>query len=239
MIGETLPKSVASKFVPINMFFEASGYMLCMGSGVLLPPEDYVPETPIDPSLADGTYSTVDILKNKAAYDANVADENWRLIYFFPVIVNALGLLGYFCLIRADPIMFSLRTGKDEEAKTLIKKVYQSTENPDEILEELKKDVAPPAAHEEGWCEHVWGKKNRHGTLVCLTETEFVQLSGQNILNMFSVRIFSEMNKLVPEELKVSANWATVVIGVSGFIAVMTSFFVVNKAGRMTLFGCG
>ena len=44
---------MANEFVPITMFFEASGHMLCMGSGIFLPQLDYSPLIPIDQSLAD------------------------------------------------------------------------------------------------------------------------------------------------------------------------------------------
>ena len=79
-------------------------------------------------------FSVDAINANKMAYDLNNADENWRIIYFFPVFVNLIGLIGYFCIIRVDPIMFSIRKGNDEEALKLIKKVYSTEEDPNEIL---------------------------------------------------------------------------------------------------------
>jgi len=44
----------------------------------------------------------------------------------------------FTCCFREDSITFSISQGKDDEALALIKKVYSSKEDPEEILKSLK-----------------------------------------------------------------------------------------------------
>lgn len=111
MIVETLPRNVAGQFVPIGQFFKALGYMLVLGSGLGLPSVDYHPDLPLEG-------------ENLTAYKLDRRELFWHFIYLFPVFVNCLMLIGYFCLIKADPIMYSIRIGDNDSALLLIDKVY-------------------------------------------------------------------------------------------------------------------
>ena len=101
MTVETVPKHVAGVFVPVTNLFMACGYTLILGSGLILPKGDYSP----------GLELTGD---NLDAYNENREDQAWRFVYIFPVILNVLMLLGYFTLIRAEPILHALKLGDDE-----------------------------------------------------------------------------------------------------------------------------
>ena len=132
MTVETVPKHVTGAYAPMTNFFMATGYMLILGSGLGLPDADYHPVGP-------------DVEKtgaNLEAYNLDKADIFWRFIYIFPVFLNILMLLGYFCYIKSDSILHSIRKGDDEQALALIEKVYDSSENPHDILAKLKTEIS-------------------------------------------------------------------------------------------------
>ena len=53
-------------------------------------------------------------------------------------------LIGFFSLIKVDPIVFSIRNDNYFEALELIERVYPGSENPEEVLEQLRGEVSSP-----------------------------------------------------------------------------------------------
>ena len=144
-------------------------------------------------------------------------------------------LIGFFTLIKVDPIVFSIRNENYFEAIELIKKVYPGSDNPEEVLEQLRGEVSSPVVNNISFSEAVFGPDFILGTTILTIFTTLTQLTGYNILNMFSVRIFASMNELAPSDERFPANEATQIIGVCGFLAVITSFFVTQRFGRKTI----
>lgn len=99
----------------------------------------------------------------------------------------------------------------------------------------LKNEISSPEVIGETWCTAVFGSDFLRGTIVLTIFTELTQFTGYNVLNMFSVRIFTNMNELTPGENEIPANKATQIIGACGFVAVMTSFCVTKRLGRKTM----
>ena len=85
----------------------------------------------------------------------------------------------------------------------------------------------------------MFGQTYLRGTLTLLVLTELIQFSGYNLFNMFSVRVFTQLNELAT--VPVPANFATQMTGLWGFFAIMFSLYVSRKVGRKFLFviGCG
>ena len=69
--------------------------------------------------------------------------------------------------------------------------------------------------------------------------TTLAQLSGYNLFNMYSVRIFTHLNEIAPADLIVEANFATQIAGLSGFFAIMLSLWISRKLGRKILMVTG
>jgi len=124
-INETVPVAALAKFAIAMQLVSTIGTAFCFGLGRGLPQGDY------DPAVK-GSQS------NTCAYIADKNDNFWRLIYFFPIISNTLMLFVFVFFINAESIMFSLRQQNDNEAMILIKKVYHSSEDHQEIMETLK-----------------------------------------------------------------------------------------------------
>jgi len=191
-----------------------SGYTLTCIVGLGLPASDYNPALGLKNAA------------NKLAYDADVKDEFWRFILFVPVIVNCIMLTVFFLFIRTDSIMFNLSKKDDEhdgEALKLIERVYDSSEDRQEILTVLKGQVKEKPKSNAPYCESLFGKKNRTTTIYMMVFTSLIQMSTINVLNMYCNRIFTVINADTPAGQKVLANSATQVFGVAGFLAVIVS----------------
>ena len=53
-------------------------------------------------------------------------DETWRLILGMPIIIGIVNILLFLIFFRQDTVAFSTAKGNETEAKTLLKKVYNS-----------------------------------------------------------------------------------------------------------------
>ena len=63
------------------------------------------------------------------------------------------------------------------------------------MLRKLKSEINQTEVNANPWCTAVFGVDYLRGTLIALTLSELVQLSGYNLFNMFSVRIFTKLNE--------------------------------------------
>ena len=129
MINETVPVYKLDAYGPIVANGLATGYLLVHGLGAILPMADYDPRIPLSNPA------------NEAAFEADKADENWRLILAFPIFINVFMLVSFLAFIGSDSIMYSLSINDDESAMKLIEKVYHEDENKTEILNKLKRQV--------------------------------------------------------------------------------------------------
>lgn len=122
MLDETVPVHLHSIFGTATNSFMSGGIMIALLLGVLLP----------DEILTDS--------EGKDSYNIAglKADTNWRVIYGFPYVCQALTILMFLTCWREDSIAFTIGMGDDENALKLIEKIYASNEDPDEILEDLK-----------------------------------------------------------------------------------------------------
>lgn len=63
-------------------------------------------------------------------YEGQKNDGFWRVIYGFPYGCQAITILMFLTCYREDSITYNISAGNDEEALTLIKKVYKDNEDP-------------------------------------------------------------------------------------------------------------
>lgn len=112
MLDETVPIHLNSSFGTATNTFLSGGIMIAVVLGALLPEDN-------------------DTAGQKL-------DTNWRIIYGFPYICSFFTILIFMCCFPEDSITFSISNGRDEEALSLIKKVYSPKEDPEEILKSLK-----------------------------------------------------------------------------------------------------
>ena len=111
--------------------------------------------------------------------------------------------------------MFNLSKGDEEASLRLIKKLYdvsvESGQSATDILDSLKLQVMKKETKTSdiGYWESLFGHKVWKGTLFFIVYSGSQQWIGCNILNIFSNRIITDLNHLVPEDKKILANQAT------------------------------
>lgn len=112
MLDETVPIHLSSTFGTATNTFLSGGIMVALLLGIGLPDDDDL----------EGQKET----------------GFWRVIYGFQYFCQALTIIMFMTCYRDDSITYSISTGNDEAALRLIEKVYASTEDPQEVLKELK-----------------------------------------------------------------------------------------------------
>ena len=91
--------------------------------------------------------------------------------------------------------MYCITHGNDEDALKLIDKVYDKSENREQILEKLKLQVQTKNQTKSSFVKSVFGRKYLKGTLVAMIYTMLCQQTGSNVFMMFSNRILTQINK--------------------------------------------
>jgi hypothetical protein len=71
--------------------------------------------------------------------DTEKAETNfWRVIFGLPWVFQALTIPALLFVLKEDSIKFLLNNNQEEEAIKVIKKVYDQSENHEEILQYIK-----------------------------------------------------------------------------------------------------
>ena len=112
MLDETVPIQLSSSFGTATNTFLSGGIMIALLLGAGLPDDK-------------DTQGQMD-------------DGFWRVLYGFPFACQAITILMFLTCFREDSITYSISQGRDDEALSLIKKVYAPHEDHDEILATLK-----------------------------------------------------------------------------------------------------
>ena len=112
MLDETVPIQLSSSFGTATNTFLSGGIMVALLLGAGLPDQDDIP--------------------------AQIDDGFWRVIYGFPFACQVITILMFMTCFREDSITYNISTNNDADALALIKKVYASHEDPEEILTSLK-----------------------------------------------------------------------------------------------------
>jgi len=105
MLDETVPIHLSSTFGTATNTFLSGGIMVALLLGIGLPDDDDL----------EGQKET----------------GFWRVIYGFQYLCQAVTILMFLTCWPEDSITYSISTGNDEHALSLIKKVYASSEDPE------------------------------------------------------------------------------------------------------------
>ena len=220
MLDETVPVHLHSIFGTASNSFMSVGIMIALLLGVVLPDE---------------------VLRNEKGedipnYDELKKDNNWRVIYGFPYICQFLTILMFITCYREDSITFSIGSGNDEGALKLIQKVYKSSEDPDEILADLKGKSSKGASNVtlgQACCD----KKYRRSTWVAFALCFFQQQTGLDGIMIYSNTIFQEMYN--NKKIGFTGKQGSYLVGVISFIASVLSPIPLVYFGRKTLLFTG
>ena len=73
-------------------------------------------------------------------------DGAWRVLYGFPYVCQFLTITLFTFVFPEESVSFNIARGNDEEALSLIRKVYSPNEDPEEILQTLKSKTSKGAS---------------------------------------------------------------------------------------------
>jgi MFS family permease len=99
MLDETVPTQYNSAFGTATNSCMSCGIMTALLLGALLPEDDDL--------------------------EAQLKDNNWRIIYGFPYVCEVLTILMFMTCFKEDSITYSISVGDTESALRLISKVYR------------------------------------------------------------------------------------------------------------------
>ena len=100
-IDETLPIAISGKFGTLLNTYICVGVAGCLFLGALLP-------------------------SDKADYGK---DEMWRVIYAFPIFIGILQIVLFHFFFKQEPTVYCISMGRDDEAKTMMHRVYKKADN--------------------------------------------------------------------------------------------------------------
>ena len=116
--------------------------------------------------------------------DEEMKDDNrWRLIYLMPAFIAITQILLFLIFFKEEPVAFSIAEGNEEEAKTLLKKVYKKTENFDELIDEHYTNLTkstPKDVSNVSLNDAAYHAQYRKATWIGVGIFSFQQLSGIN-----------------------------------------------------------
>ena len=102
MIVETLPERLAQKFAMLQSVSICFGILAAFAMGAILPdPKDF---------------------------EANEADENWRVIYLMPAFISIFQIVLITLFFRHESIAFCIAKGEKQQSKQHMLRVYRKAD---------------------------------------------------------------------------------------------------------------
>jgi len=121
----------------------------------------------------------------------------WRIVLGFPIPVIAFQLLCILLIFTEDTPKYLIFKKKYKKAKKSLKKVYKykkKTMDIDAIIAYVESTISKETSN-VSFINALFGKIYSYGTWVCVVLIIFHELSGINVIMLYSNTIFKEMNK--------------------------------------------
>jgi hypothetical protein len=135
--------------------------------------------------------------------------------------------------VKFDTIRFLTFTGRFNEAREMIKLVYDKAERPNRILDYIevssRKETSTVTLKQ---CFNTL--EHKRATFIGLAIIIFHELTGQNAIIMYSNQIFFRMNPNGTEG-GLSPRAGTILVGVFNFLAHIPAIYLINKLPRRVL----
>ena len=166
----------------------------------------------------------------------------WRAILGLPILFNGAMALSYRFLINTNSIGSSLMLGDDQEAYEMISLVYDSDEDNEEIIQQLKRKFKQPTKKTTfSYKKAVFGPKYLRATLVTSALAFVFQFSGPITLLGFSRLLFTEVSdeSAASKGLVHAPRGSALILSLLCFVAILASPLLVSQLRRKTLFLLG
>jgi MFS family permease len=171
-LEETVPSHLYTRFAPFINVFSGCGQQFGFMIGAILPPDNE---------------------KVKLA-----GTEKWRVIYFyFPLGLFIIAILAFTFIIKHDSIKNLITNGKIKEAREHLCLVYKHCKmdtNVDEYLNFIKSKCSKGSTGLT-ICDSLKNPLYRTATWINIGYIVFHEITGINIVTMYSNTILKNMNK--------------------------------------------
>ena len=154
------------------------------------------------------------------------------MIYGFQYLCQALTIIMFLTCYPEDSITYSISTDNDAQALSLIKKVYASTEDPEEILKELKGQSQKGASGvtlSQACCEQRYMRSTWIAFALCF----FQQQTGLDGIMIYSNTIFAQMAK--KGAISITAKQGSYIVGCVNWVGAIISPIPLAYFGRKQL----
>lgn len=215
-ISETMPEKLTSQYGAFTNITINFGFLLSFFLGILLPS------------------------------DPSESSEMWKLISSMPAITGFLSVFLMEVFFKEEPVAFCLANNREQEAKSMLARVYKSDVSPGEpafneaIEGEMffRRSTTSMESSKASFCSAVFGPRFRRASIVCFIINVFNQYTGISPVIMFCGSLLKTLNKTEPD-FPVSPLLGAIVIGFTSFLANVLAFFIIQKMGRKTLLTLG
>jgi len=149
----------------------------------------------------------------------------WRLLYFFPALLNIVRLLCLLMVFKHDTPFYCIEKNDKKEAMKGLNQIFNK--NVEEEFNRIQSDVNAASTAGSVQIKDLFGRKYRKAFLLCLLLAVAQQLCGISVLFVYSNDIFSKSTD--------TPVFYTTLFGITNVVAVILSFKFVDKLGRKTL----
>ena len=112
MITENMPETVAARYAIMHNASICIGFFFLYPMGAILPDSE--------------------------DFEANKNDEMWRAIYMFPGLIGVVVIFFVLFVFNLEPIAYCITTGRDEEGRKHMLRVYKKRDpNTPESIEDI------------------------------------------------------------------------------------------------------
>lgn len=162
MIDEIVPVRLIGIYGPATSIFMTFGMFNSMILGLMLPDSE--------------------------DKQGQIENENWRVLLGFPIIYQIISLVVFGLFIKEDTIIYNVNQGNDKDALIMLKKVYKKCDY-NEVLSVFKANVQK-ASSQVTIYQAIFAQKYRKATWFCFFNIFFGQMTGSNVMNVISTRLF-------------------------------------------------
>jgi len=131
-------------------------------------------------------------LPDQGNVEDQLNDGFWRVVYGFPIVCQILSLIMLYFVFPEESIGFSISKSNDDEALSLIKKIYLEECDPEDVLSSLvsKSDkTSSGVTLGQACCEPKYASSTWIAFFLCF----FQQQTGLDGVMIYSNTIFQEM----------------------------------------------
>ena len=150
-----------------------------------------------------GAYLMGAFLPDPDDFEANKADEMWRVIFIMPSVIGIIETLLILFVFKQEPISFCIRIDDEEQSKAHMARLYSKADpGSPETIEELfemqyrfQKRSTTMDASTTSLRQAVFGKKYWKASWICFLLNTFDQQTGINAIGLYANRFMVRMEE--------------------------------------------